>query len=39
MALISDGDKKIIKEEFFSKLINPVRLLVFIGKDHSLLKR
>ncbi|MCD6140458.1 MAG: thioredoxin family protein [Thermococcus sp.] len=34
MALISDGDKKIIKEEFFSKLINPVRLLVFIGKDH-----
>lgn len=34
MALISDGDRKIIKEEFFSKLINPVRLLVFIGKDH-----
>lgn len=34
MALISDGDKKIIKEEFFSKLINPVKLLVFIEKDH-----
>ncbi|ACS90049.1 MULTISPECIES: thioredoxin family protein [Thermococcus] len=34
MALISDGDKKIIKEEFFSKLVNPVKLLVFIGKDH-----
>ena len=34
MALISDGDKKIIKEEFFSKLINPVKIIVFTGKEH-----
>lgn len=34
MALISDGDKKIIKEEFFSKLVNPVKLIVFTGKEH-----
>lgn len=34
MALISDGDKKIIKEEFFSKLVNPVKIIVFIGKEN-----
>ena len=34
MALISDGDKKIIKEEFFSKLVNPVKIIVFTGKEH-----
>ncbi|RLF78125.1 protein disulfide oxidoreductase [Palaeococcus sp. (in: euryarchaeotes)] len=34
MGLISDGDKKVIREEFFSKLINPVRIIVFTGKDH-----
>ncbi len=34
MGLISDGDKRVIKEEFFSKLTNPVKLIVFIGKDH-----
>lgn len=34
MGLISDGDKKVIKEEFFSKLVNPVRIIVFTGKEH-----
>ncbi|NJE55062.1 thioredoxin family protein [Thermococcus sp. 21S9] len=34
MGLISDADKKVIKEEFFSKLTEPVKLMVFIGKDH-----
>ncbi|AHF79998.1 protein disulfide oxidoreductase [Thermococcus paralvinellae] len=34
MGLISDGDKKVIKEEFFSKLTNPVKLIVFVGKEH-----
>ncbi|NJE26837.1 glutaredoxin [Thermococcus sp. MV5] len=34
MALISDGDKKIIKEEFFSKLVNPVKIIVFLGKEN-----
>lgn len=34
MGLISDGDKKVIREEFFSKLTNPVRIIVFTGKDH-----
>ncbi|ASJ15853.1 glutaredoxin [Thermococcus chitonophagus] len=34
MGLISDADKKVIKEEFFSKMTNPVKLIVFIGKEH-----
>ncbi|AFL94596.1 glutaredoxin-like protein 2 [Thermococcus cleftensis] len=34
MGLISDNDKKVIKEEFFSKLTNPVKIIGFIGKDH-----
>ncbi|WP_048148193.1 protein disulfide oxidoreductase [Palaeococcus ferrophilus] len=34
MGLISDGDKKVIKEEFFSKLEEPVKLIAFIGKEH-----
>ncbi len=34
MGLIGDGDKKVIKEEFFSKMANPVKLIVFIGKEH-----
>ncbi len=34
MGLISDADKKVIKEEFFSKITKPVKLMVFIGKDH-----
>lgn len=34
MGLISDADKKVIKEEFFSKMTNPVKLIVFVGKEH-----
>ncbi|AAL80218.1 glutaredoxin [Pyrococcus furiosus DSM 3638] len=34
MGLISDADKKVIKEEFFSKMVNPVKLIVFVRKDH-----
>jgi len=34
MGLISDADKKVIKEEFFSKLTEPVKLMVFTGKEH-----
>ncbi|ASI99878.1 protein disulfide oxidoreductase [Thermococcus celer] len=34
MGLISDSDKKVIKEEFFSKLTNPVKIIGFTGKDH-----
>jgi len=34
MGLISDADKKVIREEFFSKITKPVKLMVFIGKDH-----
>ena len=34
MGLISEEDKRIIKEEFFSKMVNPVKLIVFIGKEH-----
>ncbi|WP_456366672.1 protein disulfide oxidoreductase [Thermococcus sp.] len=34
MGLISDADKRVIREEFFSKITKPVKLMVFIGKDH-----
>ncbi|HIP75332.1 MAG TPA: glutaredoxin, partial [Thermococcus paralvinellae] len=34
MGLISDGDRKVIREEFFSKLTNPVKLIVFVGEDN-----
>ncbi|MDV3103699.1 protein disulfide oxidoreductase [Thermococcus waiotapuensis] len=34
MGLISDADKKVIREEFFSKMTNPVKLMVFTGKSH-----
>ena len=34
MGLISDGDKKVIREEFFSKLTTPVKIIVFTGKEH-----
>ncbi|WP_297068918.1 thioredoxin family protein [Thermococcus sp.] len=34
MGLISDADKKVIKEEFFSKMTHQVKLIVFVGKEH-----
>ncbi|AEH25296.1 protein disulfide oxidoreductase [Pyrococcus yayanosii] len=34
MGLISEEDKKVIREEFFSKMTNPVKLIVFVGKEH-----
>ncbi|GAB6102088.1 thioredoxin family protein [Thermococcus atlanticus] len=34
MGLISDGDKKVIKEEFFSKMTRPVKIIGFTGKEH-----
>lgn len=34
MGLISDADKKVIKEEFFSKMTNPVKIIGFTGKEH-----
>ncbi|ASJ10145.1 glutaredoxin [Thermococcus sp. P6] len=34
MGLISDADKKVIKEEFFSKMTEPVKIIGFIGREH-----
>ncbi len=34
MGLISDSDKKVIKEEFFSKLTEPVKIIGFTGKKN-----
>jgi len=34
MGLISDSDKKIIKEEFFSKLSEPVKIIGFTGRKN-----
>ncbi len=34
MGLISDGDKKVIREEFFSKMTRPVRIIGFTGREH-----
>ncbi len=34
MGLISDGDKKVIQEEFFSKMTNPVKIIGFTGREH-----
>jgi len=34
MGLISDADRKVISEEFFSKMTNPVKIIGFTGKEH-----
>lgn len=34
MGFISDVDKKVIKEEFFLKMINLVKFIVFVGKEY-----
>ncbi len=34
MSLISDSDRKVIKEEFFSKLKDPVKIIAFTGKKN-----